>query len=207
MKRTIKTLIALAAMLGSSAAAFGGLLGVNYYGAGIGYGQTWFSNLPDLEGYGAGVGVNHNLLQEADYAIDLTAGYTYTRGSGLNIRSRGHAVSTSAVIFTEIEGGRPFFSVDTGWSWNRSYYHHWRSSDDSWFYGWTGGMEFEIAENWSLAPYVSWTRWDSYRHSEWSGGVHLHHWLDENLGIGGSYSLTEGPDKSALVTLEVNFRY
>ena len=203
----MKTLIALAAMLGSSAVAFGGQLGVNYYGAGIGYGQTWNSNLPDLEGFGGGVGVNYNLLQEVNYAIDLSANYTYIRGSGLNIRSRGHEISTSAVAFTEMEGARPFISLDTGWSWHRSHYHSWRSTSDSWFYGWTGGAEFEVAPDWSLTPFVSWTRWDNYSESEWSGGVNLHYWMDDNLGFGGTYTLTEGPHKSARLTLEVTMRY
>lgn len=207
MKITIKTLITLAAMLGTSTAAFAGTLGVNYYGVGLGYGENWHSNGPDTTGWGAGVGINHNVAQEADFAVDVHSNFDYRRGSGGALRSRTNTLTAGATAFTEFEGIRPFAGIETGWSWNRTRYQSLRMTDDSWLYGARFGAEIPVDADLSITPYATWTHYDSISDSKWAIGVSALYWLDDGIGVGLDYTLTEGPNKSATLIANVNFRY
>ncbi len=80
MNAPCKTLAILALAIGSTAASFGGLLGENYAGAGLGY--TRLSSSGGTDGWRAEANLNHNIVRNTNYGIDFNASYAYGRIKG-----------------------------------------------------------------------------------------------------------------------------
>lgn len=206
MNKTNKTLIALAAMLGTTVASFGGLIGENYFGAGIGYTQSNFSVSPDLDGWGIGAQVNHNLSNDGNIGFDVGGSYAYSRISGSGFRARGHDLGVNAKAFSQMDNLKPYIGLHTGWLWANM--RGW-GKNNSWYYGTEGGVELDLGNGFSLTPNVSLTRIHkrAMRDTIWSFGVNAHKWFNDNMGAGIGYSTTDGPDRTHSVMAAFTIRY
>lgn len=49
-------------------------------------------------------------------------------------------------------------------------------------------------DSFSLTPAVGWMWAEDYDAAEWEASVTAHQWLTESLGIGATYTFSEGPD-------------
>ncbi len=205
MNRIQKSLLGLAAMLGLSVASFGGLIGENYVLAGAGYSTVRVSGISNPDGLTAVVGANYNAMREANFAADIRTSYSHTRlnSSGFN-RWKNDTFLVGAVLFTEVDNMKPFFGVDLGWTWDR-----WRTagSDNSWVYSLSTGVEVAITETFSLTPSISWNRAEDYSDDYWAAQLAGHQWINDQLGVGASYSITEGPNRVHSLMATVTFRY
>lgn len=208
MNNKIKTLWMLAAFAGSTiATSAAGLIGENYAGAGLAYTWVSISGISNPDGWGAGVGINHNVQKDANFGIDINGVYTYARVSGSGLRVRSNTLQASAVLFTEMDNVKPFLSLDTGWTWENARMFGLKISDDSWLWGFSGGVEIALNEAFSLTPSISWTRFNSYSDSVWSGGISGNYWINDQVSVQVGYGMTEGPEKAHTVGVSVNWRY
>jgi len=203
MKQTIHKLVALALMLGTSAAAFGdGLLGQNYFGAGLGYARVSVPG-PNWDGYGVGALLNQNLMANDSYGVDLTGEAAILRVTGGGDRFRSTALTVGANAFTMVNDLKPFVGVFTGWSFNSI---RGLDSTDGWLYGFNFGLEIPF-EGFTVTPVFTWTRDQDAKESLWSAGIQGHYWFSETMGLGLSYSASEGPNRVQAVTALLTVRY
>ena len=201
-----RTLITLAALLGTAATSFGGLLGENYAFTGLGY--THISATGGFDGWGGVAGLNYNIVSQDNYGIDVTGGYGYNRLSERGFRDSSHVFNVGAIAFTDLGNVRVFGGVDTGWLWGEWRVRGWGSdSNDSWLIGFEAGAEFAISDAFSLTHSIRLDRIDDDRSWEWSLNLGAHYWINDSIGAGLNYSVSDGPLRSHTCMALVTFRY
>ncbi len=206
MIKTSKLLFSLTALFISATASFAGLLGENYVLAGLSY--TRVSATDAYDGFGGGIQVNHNVIHQDHFGLDITGFHSYSRMSGHGTRHRSYEATLGVTAFTEYDIFRPYFSVLTGWSWQKqSSLWYGSGKDDSWFYGAEGGVEINVNDAFSITPWIALGRFDKANVEEWSFGINAHYWISERVGFGLGYSFSDGPFVERTGTAVVTIRY
>lgn len=174
-----------------------GLLGQNY--AGFTYTYTDIQHT-SLNNQGLGFVYNEPVASGLD-AMFTYDGARSARFAGTDNLSQ--LVLGSAVAYLPgYERVRPFVTIGAGWIWTRT----WHVSDSS-FAGQLGtGVEFLVAPNLSLRPYVDYTYarvFDARR--RWDYGLEANYWLTQHWGV--TATLDRDNQRNMSYTAGVNFRF
>jgi hypothetical protein len=202
MKHTIRYITAFAVMV-AAGTANAGLIGENYAGAGLGYGKI--EGGPD--GWLSGLVLNMPVSKADPVSFDVQATYTYSRLTDTGFRARSNELGVSLIAYADSGFGKPFISLDTGWSWDNMRAFGFKSRDDSWFYGFSAGAEFKVADGFSLTPSVSWARYNDYKADGWTFGLTAHYWFTDRLGGAVGYGFGEGSAKVHAFNVGLTYRY
>jgi hypothetical protein len=200
-------------------------LGENYIGVGLGYGWIEVSGMSNPDGWIAGTGINYNIQSDSKLGMDIGVAYNYARltsggfsatevasvfetagPTGGGVRATGHRLSGHYTLFTDMNALKPFISADLGYNWIKTEVFGFSATDNSWDWGFTGGVEFGSG-SWRFTPYLSWKRDQDLKESMWSGGLNLHYWLTDSMGLGAGYNMSEGPERAHTMLLTVGWRY
>ncbi|GEM_PF-2039303 len=207
MKKSLSLSIGLMSLAVVAPASAAGLIGENYAQAEIGYATIDISGISNPDGWTAGGTLNHAAVADPEFGIDVGAALLYHRVSGGGIRTRGTDFDVYGKVYMPVDVMKPYLGANTGWSWDRTRTAGMSFSDNTWTFGFSGGVEFALTDTLSLTPDVSWKRYEDYSDDVWVFGVTAHNWFTETTGGSLGYSVSEGPNRAHQVTVGVSMLY
>lgn len=140
----------------------------------------------DADGFIAGVSGNTPVAP----GLDVGLGYSYFRENNhrnpfnnSSFDARSHLLATSATLYGQGPGLKPFVSAAVGYQWSRGDLQSFRTYDDQWVWGASVGAEFPLGR-FALTPRISYSNTfdDGTDGGEWSYGGEAHHWFTERVG-------------------------
>ena len=138
-----------------------GLLGGNYAGAEFGYTHQVEGGPRVLRDYGF---VYNTPLPEG---LDFNFKYDNLKGSANGMTYRQELALVGLTAYRSMPWGKPFLRGEIGWVWDRVP----GFADDGFAYAAKTGVEFQVAPQVVVTPYVSYEDTPDVRSQKWNYGV------------------------------------
>ena len=176
-----------------------GLLGTGYTSATFRY--TDLDNGPPSAQRGAGIEFNQALQP----GLDFNLGYDWARASAGSLRFTSQDLNAGVTAFTKLDWGKPFVQALAGWEWRRGG----GASDSSFAYTLGTGVEFQVARQFAVTPYINFVRATGFNRSEGDFGVKGTYRFTRQWGLtaGVQYEAISHAKDATQYTLGVNYHY
>jgi hypothetical protein len=151
-------------------------------------------------------GLTFDYNQPLQPNLDLNASFAYTTAdlvSGSKLIQRD--AELDAVAYTAFAWGKPFALIGGGWSWVSADGYH----DDSFNYKLGAGVEFQVAREVLLTPFVNFVRATHFNQNEMDYGVKAAFRLTSqwDLTAQAQYNALDDATDTLAYALGVNYRF
>jgi hypothetical protein len=146
-----------------------GLLGGNYAGVEYGYTHQVDGGPKVLRDYGF---VYNTPLPEG---LDFNFNYDYLTGSANGVTAKEQLAVVGLTGYRSLGWGKAFLQGNVGWAWDKAA----NFRDSGFAYSLKTGIEFQLAPQLVLTPYVSYDDVPKVRSQEWNYGLQANYRLNK----------------------------